>query len=82
MSKYDFFNTNNYSVHQRIIQFVGQNKKVLDVGYSEGILSEVKQNNCEVVGIELDIEAAQKADSHCVEVINGNVEYNIFKHKI
>ncbi len=55
MSKYDYFNSNPYSVHQKIIHFVGQNKNVLDVGCSEGLLSKkMKENNCNVVGIELD----------------------------
>lgn len=75
MSKYDFFNTNQYSVHQKIIQFIGQNKKVLDVGCSEGILAKkMNQNNCNVVGIELNEEAALNANTHCQELIIGDVE--------
>jgi len=75
MSKYDFFNTNPYSVHQKIIRFIGQNKKVLDVGCSEGILSKrMKLNNCKVVGVELDAKAAQNAVRYCQELIIGDVE--------
>ena len=33
--KYDYFNSNPFSVHKKIIDFVGKNKKVLDVGCSE-----------------------------------------------
>ena len=60
MSKYDYLNTNPYSVHQKIINFVGQNKKVLDVGCSDGLyLRNWIENNCKVVGIEYDPVAAK-----------------------
>jgi 2-polyprenyl-3-methyl-5-hydroxy-6-metoxy-1,4-benzoquinol methylase len=75
MSKYDYYNPNPYSVHQKIVHSIGKNKKVLDVGCSEGLLSKrIYQNNCTVVGIELDTEAALKAKSFCNEVIIGDVE--------
>ena len=75
MSKYDFFNTNPYSVHQKIINFVGEDKLILDVGCSEGLLSKkMKENNCSVVGIEKDKEAAQIADEYCQDLIIGDVE--------
>jgi len=75
MSKYDYFNLNPYSVHQKIIHHIGKNKHVLDVGCSEGLLSKrIHQNNCNVVGIEIDNEAALKAKSFCKEVIIGDVE--------
>ena len=75
MSKYDYYNSNPYSVHQKIISSIGKDKKVLDVGCSEGLLSKrMNQNNCTIVGIELDTEAALKAKSFCEEVIIGDVE--------
>ncbi|ADZ08973.1 Methyltransferase type 11 [Methanobacterium lacus] len=76
MSKYCQFNTNPYGVHQNIISVVGQNKKVLDVGCSEGILTKkMKQNNCDVTGIELDEEASKIAEEFCNELIIGDVEF-------
>jgi len=75
MSKYDYFNPNPFSVHQKIVDFVGKNKKVLDVGCSEGLLSKrMNMNNCKVVGIELDTESALKAKNFCQELIIGDVE--------
>jgi O-antigen biosynthesis protein len=75
MSKYDFLNTNPYSVHQKIIHFVGQNKNVLDVGCSEGLLSKkMKENNCSLVGIEQDKDAAGIAEEYCQDLILGDVE--------
>ena len=70
MSKYDYYNPNPYSVHQKIIQSIGKNKHVLDVGCSEGLLSK----RMKIVGIELDFDAASKAKSFCKEVIIGDVE--------
>jgi O-antigen biosynthesis protein len=75
MIKYNSLNTNPFSVHKKIIHFIGQNKKVLDVGCSVGNLSkEMMQNNCKVVGIEFDPNAAQEAKSYCQEIIIGDVE--------
>jgi 2-polyprenyl-3-methyl-5-hydroxy-6-metoxy-1,4-benzoquinol methylase len=34
----------------------------------------MKQNNCIIFGIEMDMEAAQKAKSYCQELIVGDVE--------
>jgi len=75
MSKYNYFNSNPYSVHLNIINTVGLNKKVLDVGCSEGTLSKkMKENNCTVVGIELNKEAAKIAEKFCYELLIGDVE--------
>lgn len=75
MSKYNTFNLNKFSVHQKIVQLVGKQKKVLDIGCAEGNLSEkMSINECEVVGIELDKNAALKAQKYCKEVVIGDVE--------
>ncbi len=75
MSKYDYYNPNHYSVHHKIIHCIGKNKQVLDVGCSEGLLSKrMNQNNCTIVGIELDTEAGLRAKSFCKKVIMGDVE--------
>ncbi len=75
MSKYDYYNPNPYSVHQKIIHYIGKNKKVLMLVVLKVLLSKrMNQNNCTVVGIELDNEAALKAKSFCQEVIIGDVE--------
>lgn len=75
MSKYNNLNKCPYSVHQRIIDSVGQNKNILDVGCSEGTLSKkMKENDCTVIGMELDEEAAKTARKFCKEVLIGDVE--------
>ena len=52
-----------------------KNKKILDVGCATGYLAkEFKNNNCHVVGIELDKEAATVAEQYCSDILVGDVE--------
>lgn len=75
MERKNSFNQNKFSVHQKIVRLVGKRKRVLDVGCSEGIISErLKMNECEVVGIELDEASAQIAKYYCRDVFLGDVE--------
>ncbi len=75
MIKYDTLNLNPFSVHQKIVQCVGKQKKVLDVGCAVGILAkEMKNNDCEVVGIELDEKSANIAQDYCTDLVRGDVE--------
>ena len=61
--------------HRKVIKYVGKNKKILDVGCATGYLAkEFKKNNCYVVGIELDKEAATVAEQYCDDIISGDVE--------
>lgn len=64
-----------YGVHRKIIQFVGKNKKVLDVGCGAGYLGEVlKKNGCYVVGIESDCGRAKQAEKVLDKLIIADVE--------
>ncbi len=73
-----------YSSHQIIIRLVGGGRKVLDVGCSNGNLAKIfQENGCEVVGIEYDSSAAEKAKEFCQEVIQGDLDDDkIFRHKV
>lgn len=72
---YDLFNEYRFGVHQKVVNSVGNEKKVLDVGCAEGVLSKkMSDNKCEIVGIEIDELSAQKANRYCQKVIIGNVE--------
>lgn len=69
------FNSSPYGSHMKIIDLVGEKKKVLDVGCATGYLDEyLKKNSCYVAGIEIDEEAAKIARNFCDEVIVGDVE--------
>jgi len=75
MGKYDYLNPDTYSMHAKILECVGNNKKVLDVGCAEGNLANVMfSHECEVVGIEIDEKSAQNAKKFCKEVVVGDVE--------
>jgi len=75
MGKYNFFNSDSYSMHTQIVKFVDYKKKVLDVGCAEGNLAEVlASNESEVIGIEIDQIAAKKAQKFCKKVIMGDIE--------
>lgn len=78
MCKYDVFNLDPYASHMKIVRLVGKNKRVLDVGCATGQLAKrFVENGCEVVGIELDEYAAEKAKEFCSRVIVGDVEQMI-----
>lgn len=75
MTKYNTLNLHPFSVHQKIIQLIGKQKRVLDVGCGAGTLAkEMNKNDCEVIGIELDENSANVAQMYCKELIRGDVE--------
>lgn len=64
-----------YGSHNQIIELVGRNKKVIDVGCNKGYLSsKFKENGCYVVGIEADLESANIAKKICDEIVIGDIE--------
>ncbi len=71
-------NTNNS--HTLIVNLVGREKKVLDVGTATGYVAEVLSGyGCQVTGIEVDPESARKAEGVCQKVVVGDVEnLNLF----
>ncbi len=75
MGSYDFFDSDVYGVHRKIVDYIGSKKKVLDVGCADGNISEkLYLCECEIVGIEIDAESAQRAKQYCKEVIVNDVE--------
>lgn len=75
--KYNFaIDLNIEYAHTKLIRLVGTHKKVLEYGCATGYMSKVlkEQFACEVTGIELNREAAEKAKEFCSQVIVGDVE--------
>jgi 2-polyprenyl-3-methyl-5-hydroxy-6-metoxy-1,4-benzoquinol methylase len=61
--------------HAFALSFVGYNKSVLEVGCSTGYLTKImSERGCEVVGIELDPEAAEIAEKWAERVVVGNID--------
>jgi len=66
---------NKNSSHTLIVELVGYDKHVLDVGCSTGYLAEVLlKRGCRVTGIEIDPKAARRAEEYCERVMVGDVE--------
>lgn len=61
--------------HAYIVRLVGPGKRVLDVGCATGYLGEtLKRRGCEVVGVELDPDAAAKAATVLDDVVVADLE--------
>lgn len=61
--------------HTLIMELVGRDKRVLDVGTAAGHLAEaLAERGCRVTGIEIDLAAARRAEERCESVIIGDVE--------
>ncbi len=78
VQSYDFrvdpSNSNNPTA--KFISFIPRGSRVLEVGCANGALSAylTRKLDCEVVGIELNSEAARLAERHCSRVIVDDVE--------
>ena len=74
MPNYDFFDPNPYGSHVKVINIVGKNKKVLEIGCATGqVARRLAENGCEVVGVELSEESARVAEGYCKSVIVADV---------
>ena len=66
---------NPYSAHSRMLDLVGRDKRVLEVGCATGYITrKMKENNCKVTGIEIDSQSAEIAKQYCEQIIIGNIE--------
>lgn len=58
-----------------LLRAVGRGSKVLEMGCASGVQSKaMRDQGCEVTGIEIDPEAAEQARAYCKRVIVGNLE--------
>lgn len=63
-----------YGSHDKLLQWIGRNQSVLELGCASGYFSkELVQEGCQVVGVEIDAEAARLARQFCSEVIVGDL---------
>ncbi len=69
------FSPDPHGTHAKLLKYTGKNKNVLEVGCATGYISEkLKENGCNVVGIEINPEAADVAKKHCDSLIVGDIE--------
>jgi len=63
------------NVHQKILDLIGKNQKILDVGCASGYLGrELKKKGAEVYGIEISEKAGKEAKKALNGVIIGDIE--------
>lgn len=77
MSKYDteVDLENAGTSHALIVDLVGYNKTVLDVGCSTGYLARVlREHGCKVSGAEVDVAAAGEAEAYLEKVVVGDLD--------
>lgn len=75
MSVYSEFNNNPYGSQVKVIEMVGKEKKVLEIGCATGRISQrLSENGCKVFGIEIDTKSATQARKYCEEVIKADIE--------
>jgi 2-polyprenyl-3-methyl-5-hydroxy-6-metoxy-1,4-benzoquinol methylase len=75
MSGYVPFNERRHRAHMKLVEAVGRDGRVLDVGCSSGYLSKpLSERGNAIVGIELDPEAAREAERWCERVLVGDLE--------
>lgn len=73
--KYTKYSGTKHGAHEKVLELVGNNKKVLEIGCATGYLSsKMKEHGCSVVGIEIENEAAEVARKAGIEVIGGDIE--------
>ncbi|MCM8774341.1 MAG: class I SAM-dependent methyltransferase [Candidatus Omnitrophica bacterium] len=69
------FNPWPHSPTYKAYRLIKPNSRVLDIGCAYGYMArELKKKGCEVIGIELDSKACEKAKDYCVHVINADIE--------
>jgi len=72
---YDQFNPSPWGGHVKCVHLVGNDKKVLDVGCATGLVAQkLKENHCEITGIELDPAQVGVARDACQEILVGDIE--------
>jgi 2-polyprenyl-3-methyl-5-hydroxy-6-metoxy-1,4-benzoquinol methylase len=75
VSGYVPLNERRHRTHAKLIDAVGRDSRVLEVGCSSGYLSRpLTERGNTVVGIELDADAAREAEAYCERVLVGDVE--------
>ena len=63
------------STHATVVRLVGSGKRVLELGCATGHMSRVLQERgCQIVAIEMDALAADRASAYCERVIIGDLD--------
>jgi 2-polyprenyl-3-methyl-5-hydroxy-6-metoxy-1,4-benzoquinol methylase len=59
----------------KVIHLVGRGKRVLELGCGAGEMSQaLRDNGCQVVGVEIDPALAERAVAHCESVLTADLD--------
>jgi 2-polyprenyl-3-methyl-5-hydroxy-6-metoxy-1,4-benzoquinol methylase/glycosyltransferase involved in cell wall biosynthesis len=83
-SRYEVdIDVNSDTAHAAVLRLVGTGKRVLELGCASGYMSRIlRERNCSVVGVELDPLAAEKAETCCDRVVNGDLDHIDFSSEL
>jgi 2-polyprenyl-3-methyl-5-hydroxy-6-metoxy-1,4-benzoquinol methylase len=71
------------SHHARVVRRVGRDRRVLELGCATGYMSKaLRAQGCEVVGVEMEPEAAARAAEFCARVIVADIESAAFEDAV
>lgn len=75
-ARYDFsIDLDSNSTHATVVDLVGTDKRVLELGPATGYMSKVlRARGCSVVGIEIDAEMASVASTYCDRVVVADID--------
>ena len=66
---------NPYTVHSKMLEIVGKNKTILEIGCATGYMTKrFKKNNCNITGVEINPKSAEIAKQYCDQIIIGDIE--------
>lgn len=71
-----FIDLDNKNIsHTLVVDLIGENKKVLEIGTSTGYITKILlERGNSVTGVEIDKEAAKIASNYCESMIVGDIE--------
>ncbi len=68
-------NSDPLGSHKKMINYVGKNKTVMEIGCGKGAVTRhLKNNGCNITCIEISEEYATEAKNYCDDLIIGDVE--------
>src|SRR5262245_23874283 len=66
-----------------LLRLIGRNKRVLELGCGAGHMSEaMRDQECDVVGMEINNEARELASAFCEKVITADLDYVDFDREL
>jgi 2-polyprenyl-3-methyl-5-hydroxy-6-metoxy-1,4-benzoquinol methylase len=69
------FHPDPYGAQVKLLNLIGRDRKVLDVGCATGYMAQqLRTNGCSVVGIEVNPQAAELAKQYCEDVLVGDLD--------